>query len=43
MGKNKHRVLVVDDEPDIVEILKYNLEKDKHHKIKINHKIHSSE
>jgi two-component system alkaline phosphatase synthesis response regulator PhoP len=28
MGKNKHRVLVVDDEPDIVEILKYNLEKE---------------
>ncbi len=28
MGKNKHRVLVVDDEPDIVEILTYNLEKE---------------
>ncbi|WP_020526558.1 response regulator transcription factor [Flexithrix dorotheae] len=28
MGKKKHKVLVVDDEQDIVEILRYNLEKE---------------
>lgn len=28
MGKNNHRVLVVDDETDIVEMLTYNLEKE---------------
>jgi two-component system alkaline phosphatase synthesis response regulator PhoP len=28
MSKNKHKVLVVDDEADIVELIKYNLEKE---------------
>jgi len=28
MGKKSHKILVVDDEPDIVEILTYNLEKE---------------